>query len=817
MFNKISLSGEWELYRARENQSIPAVVPGCVHLDLLRAKQIEDPFYDDNESDLLWIGETDWIYTRQFSVPAEFLQQPTILVRCHGLDTLAAVEINGITVGKADNMFRVWEFDVKPYIKAGNNTISVRFDAPMPYLRTKEAANGVLPAWIGNYRQNGGGWLRKEPCNFGWDWGPMVVTSRIWREMELISFDARLADVQMQQEHQVGGAVQLHLHTQVDLGGREKLSVRVEILREDVLVATSVQPVSGEQEDFQLLIEKPELWWVNGMGNQPLYQVIVQLIGDEGQPIDEWKRKIGLRTLTLERHPDEWGESFYFAINGVPFFAKGADWIPADTFAPRLTRSDYEALIRDAAAANMNMLRAWGGGLYEEDDFYELCDIYGITVWQDFMFACATYPAFDAAFLDNVRAEAIDNIRRLRHHACIALWCGNNELEQGLVGDEWTDHTMSWEDYDRLFNALLPEVVEAVDPERAYWPCSPHTPVGERTNWMSPDSGDAHLWGVWHERRPFEWYRSCLHRFVSEFGFQSFPEPVTINPMIKAEERNLTSYGMEYRQRSGIGNSTIVHYLLEWFRLPNSYESSVWLSQILQGMGVKYGVEHWRRQMPRVMGTLYWQLNDCWPAPSWSSIDVDGRWKALHYMARRFYAPLLISGVETLEAGTVDIHVTSDRLDPCDGTVTWELISTTGEVIRKGQSGVTIGAQQDTMIQTLDLNEDIQRVGQRNLMVKLALSVDGKAVSENLVLFVRPKHLTLVNPGIQVRIDQQQAQIELSADHPALWVWLSTPDGQAVFSDSFFHLFPGETKRISIEGEANLDAVMIQSLVDTYQ
>ncbi|HEX3054468.1 MAG TPA: glycoside hydrolase family 2 protein [Aggregatilineaceae bacterium] len=811
MFNKISLSGEWELYRAGENQSIRAVVPGCVHLDLLRAKQIEDPFYDDNESDLLWIGETDWTYTRRFRVTAEFLQQPTILVRCHGLDTLAAVEINGIAVGKADNMFRVWEFDVKRLLQVGENTISVRFDAPMPYLRAKEAETGVLPGWVGNYRQNGGGWLRKEPCNFGWDWGPMVVTSGIWREIELIGFEARLTDVHIEQEHQANGQIRLNIHPQVETGG---LGVRVEIAYGDTVVARAEQPVG---HDVQVLIEQPKLWWVKGMGEQPLYEVTVQLVGENNQLLDEWQRRIGLRTLSLERHVDEWGESFHFAINGVPFFAKGANWIPADTFAPRLTRTDYEKLIRDAAAANMNMLRAWGGGIYEADDFYELCDEYGIAVWQDFIFACATYPAFDTEFLENVRAEAVDNIRRLRHHPCIALWCGNNELEQGLVGDQWTDQTMSWEDYDKLFNTLLPEVVQAVDPQRAYWPCSPHTSVGDRTNWMSPESGDAHLWGVWHARQPFEWYRSCFHRFVSEFGFQSFPEPSTINSMIKAEERNLTSYGMEYRQRSGIGNSTIVHYLLEWFRLPNSYESSIWLSQILQGMGVKYGVEHWRRQMPRVMGTVYWQINDCWPAPSWSSIDVDGRWKALHYMARRFYAPLLISGVENMEAGTVDIHVTSDKLDPCDGTVTWELISTTGEVIRKGQSGVAIGAQQDTMIQTLDLNVDIQRVGQRNLVVKLMLHVNGKVESENLVLFVRPKHLTLVKPGIQVRIDQQQAQIELSAEHPALWVWLSTPGGQAGFSDNFFHLFPGETKQISIEGETNLDAVVIQSLIDTYQ
>ena len=325
--------------------------------------------------------------------------------------------------------------------------------------------------------------------------------------------------------------------------------------------------------------------------------VTIELAGcATGRLLDRLTKRIGLRTLRLDRHADEWGESFQFVVNGVPFFAKGANWIPADTFAPRVTRDDYARLLRDTADANMNMLRVWGGGIYEDDVFYDLCDELGITVWQDFMFACSTYPAFDDAFLANVRAEAEDNVRRLRHHPCLALWCGNNELEQGLVGEEWIDGT---DELGGLFPpvrpACCPRWCATLDPERDYWPCSPHSPHGDRDDHSNPQWGDAHLWDVWHGKKPFEWYRTCEHRFASEFGFQSFPEPKTVYAYTAPADRNITSYVMEHHQRSGIGNTTIISYMLDWFRLPTNFDMTLWLSQILHGMAMKYAVENWRR------------------------------------------------------------------------------------------------------------------------------------------------------------------------------------------------------------------------------
>jgi len=355
------------------------------------------------------------------------------------------------------------------------------------------------------------------------------------------------------------------------------------------------------------------------------------------------------------------------------------------------------------ADANMNMLRVWGGGTYENEVFYDLCDELGICVWQDFMFACSTYPTFDEAFIENLRAEFTDNVRRLRHHACIALWCGNNELEQGLVGDTWNGGQMSWEDYSKLFDKLLPETILPLDPDRDYWPCSPHSPQGDRKDHSNPKWGDAHLWDVWHGRKPFEWYRTCEHRFNSEFGFQSFPEPKTVYGYTAPQDRNVTTRVMEHHQRSGIGNAVIMQYMLDWFRLPTAFDNTLWLSQILQGMAMKYAVEHWRRAMPRGMGTLYWQINDCWPVASWSSIDYHGRWKALHYMARAFYAPVLVSGVENTEKAEVAIHVTNDRMEDVPGAVSWRVTDSAGKVLARGRKKVVAKALANTPVETVSL------------------------------------------------------------------------------------------------------------------
>ena len=570
-----------------------------------------------------------------------------------------------------------------------------------------------------------------------------------------------------------------------------------------------------------LRIDDPQLWWPNGMGGQPLYQVQATLRAGE-EVVDEALRNIGLRTLRLERKPDRWGESFQFVANGRPFFAKGSNWIPADAFTTRITAARYADLVESAAAANMNMLRVWGGGIYEEDVFYDLCDRNGICVWQDFMFACSAYPTFERDWMASVEAEVRDNVRRLRHHACIALWCGNNEIEQikSLIGKPETG-AMTWAEYKRLFDRAIPRVLETEDPARDYWPSSEHSPHGDRTDSRNPRWGDAHLWDVWHGRKPFEWYRTCEHRFNSEFGFQSFPEPVTAASYTAPGDRNITSRIMELHQRSPIGNSAIMDYMLSWFRLPVGFDNTLWLSQILQGMAIKYAVEHWRRRMPQGMGTLYWQLNDCWPVASWSSIDYFHRWKALHYMAARFFAPLLVSAVEDPAGKTCELWVTSDLAQPTDGRLAWSLTDLAGRSLASGQQDVTIAPDRSRRVTTLKLAEAVDRVGAHGVLLWMELVVDGRRVSDNLATFVRPKHLDLQDPGLTVRSRKAKDgsfTATVRAKRPALWVWLEA-DVPVRYSDAFFHLAAGESRQVRISpetGGATPSRVLARSLMDTY-
>lgn len=819
--NHLSLNGAWELQQVGEAAAYPATVPGCVHMDLLAAAHVPDPFYRDNELGQLWIGEKDWLYHRTFTVPPEFLAHDRVLLQCQGLDTLATIRLNGQTIAQTDNMFRSWEFDAKPYLHPGENEIAILFASALQAGRAKQAERYLHNWSIKGQHMDGWSWIRKEQCSFGWDWGTCLPSAGIWRPIGLVAFDtARWQDVHILQDHSQPGQVTLSCTAQVERGNAAALSATFTIDNQTLTV-----PVSGDTATANLTILNPQLWWPNGLGEQPLYTVTVTLQDETGQELDRQSKRIGLRTLHLVRQPDEWGESFYFAVNSVPFFAKGANWIPADSFVNRVTPERYRDLLQSAAAANMNMLRIWGGGIYEEDIFYDLCDELGLCLWQDFMFACACYPTFDDGFMASVTAEAEENVRRLRHHASIALWCGNNEMEQGLVGDEWTLVTMSWADYRKLYDQRLAEIVARLDPQGNYWPGSPHSPHGDRSNSNDPRWGDAHLWSVWHGKEPFEWYRTCQHRFNSEFGFQSFPEPETVYQFTTPEDRNLTSFVMEHHQRSGIGNQTIIHYLLDWYRLPASFDMMLWLSQIVQGMAMKYAVEHWRRSRPRGMGTLYWQLNDCWPVASWSSLDYFGRWKALHYMARQFNAPWLISGVENLDKGTVEIHVTSDQRQAAAAEVRWQWLTVQGEMVDEGAIAVTVPAGANQKVVVLDVRPQINQFSPRNLLLYLDLIIDGATVSTNLVLLARPKHMELPRPTIERQLEslgEGQYRLTLTADRPALWTWVSLPGHAARFADNFVHLRPRQPFALTFTLPEELpvaqvaEALQVNSLVDTY-
>jgi len=825
--DSIDLNGAWECRRTDDEVPFPAVVPGCVHLDLLRAGMLEDMNWRDNESRQQWVAERNWVYTRTFEVDEAFLRehQRYVLV-CGGLDTFATVTVNGTEVLKADNMFRTWEVDLTRVLWAGTNRIDVLFESTVPTMAEKQAEFS-LPCWNSyDPRYRGKSYVRKMPCSFGWDWGLMAVTCGIWRDIRVCGVrKARWRDVAVEQDHH-DGAVDLRVRVSLERHTSEALDAVVRLLDPDGRVIANDARVDGDFAEVMVSVEEPRLWWPNGLGAQPLYTLTVDLDDRQETTLDRWERRIGLRTLRLDRHPDAWGESFQFEVNGVPFFAKGANWVPADVLIPRVTRQDYQRLLGAAAAANMNMIRAWGGGFYEQEGFFDVCDERGLLVWQDFIFACSTYPTFDEAFMASVEAEAVDNIRRLRSHPSLAFWCGNNELEQGLVGDEWAGHCMSWEDYGRLFDHLLPRLVAEHDPQRAYWPCSPHTPHGDRRNFNDPSCGDAHCWDVWFGGKPFEHQRQWNHRFMSEFGFQSFPEPRTIASFTAADDRNLTSYVMDYHQRSANGNRKIFAYLLDWFRMPHGLVNTLWLTQITQAACIQYACEHARRTQPRMMGIIYWQLNDIWPCASWSSIDAFGRWKALHYLAKRFYAPLLVSVVEDGTLHTMAVHVSNHRLQPARVRCEWRLTTVAGEVLAGGTERCSAKPQADREVIVVDCGPQIASHGPRDLLFWVSLYENGDLASSNLQTFARPKHMDLRPPQITAEVSRRgngAFAVRLAAQRPALFVRLELTGQDAQFSDNFFHLEPGREHEVVVTPAEPLsvrdvrELLSVSSLHDTYQ
>lgn len=823
----LSLDGSWQLRQSGESEQIPAQIPGCVHTDLLAAGKIEDPFVGMNEAGMRWVFQKDWIYQREFQVEADFLTHPHILLCCDGLDTVARIELNGQTVGVTDNMFRQWEFDVKPLLKAGRNHIEIHFESPANYIAAKQK---IRPMNYPTARHQVAAFsqIRKAAYSFGWDWGPCLPTSGIWRPIRLQAFNSgRLRDVSINQDHSDPKQPRLTVNVTAEFIETENVTARILLRRDGRLL---------DQADIQIgrntaagnaifSVKNPELWWPRGMGAQPLYEVSVELLDEKSRVFDQWTRRIGLRTLTLDLSRDKWGNSFSFQANGVPFFAKGTNWVPANALVTRLTSADYRRILTAAADVNMNMIRIWGGGIYEPDVFYDLCDELGLCVWQDFMFACAPYPLRDEEFTGNALAEIEQQIKRLRHHACLTLWCGNNEVEMcGFVAPEGDDMRISLEDYRGFFERKIPEMLETLAPGQAYWPGSPYKEAGKFYHpdvWIdNPGYGDTHNWSIWHLKKPLEAYRSSQHRFISEFGLQSYPEPSTVARFLDGGAADFNSPVMLHHQRSNDGNACISYYLRQWFKTPRNFEAALWCSQILHGMAMKIACEHWRRAMPRTMGTLIWQLNDAWPAASWAGIDIFGQWKAMHYMARRFYAPVLVSATE--DEGKVSVYLTSDLQQPGDFTWSWKLTDLHGKEIQSAQNPILIPARTSLEAGTLDFQDDLSLFGAEHLLLWLNVAnKEGKNVSADLVLFSKPKNLELPDPEIScltTEVEKASATLTVTAQKPALWVWVESPGTAVHCSDNFFHLEPGIPVTIRIDAASaqwEPETLRVNSLFDT--
>jgi beta-mannosidase len=814
---------------------LPATVPGTVHTDLLANGLIPDPFWRDNEMALQWIGEEDWVYRTNFHAGPEILDKEAVDLVFHGLDTFARVVLNGHEILDAHNMFRIWEVEVKDHLRPGSNTLEIRFASPLPRaLEARALLPYELPA--GNDRGDPPSrvFVRKAAYHYGWDWGPRFVTSGIWRPVELVAWSgARVTDLWVRTDSIREDDAFLTAEVEVRVS-REEAEKRAAGGGVPLTLTLSgpggaFQPVTLQQvpeagaNRLTAPIQVPgaELWWPNGLGRPHLYTVEATL--KAGRRSHTHTTRAGIRTLELVTEPDSVGESFFFRVNGVPVFMKGANVIPLDHFSPRAAAEDHLALFRDAVDANMNMLRVWGGGLYMEDLFHRLADEHGILIWQDFMFANGMYPG-DPEFLENVRAEAADQVRRLRRHPSLALWCGNNEIHEGWHNWGWArqydtpeDSAAVWRAYEAIFHGILPEAVAAGDPARPYWPSSPSL------GWGNPESlnrGNSHYWGVWHGREPFEVYAEKLPRFSSEYGFQAFPPMETIEAFTEPGDRSLFHPVMLVHQKHPVGNELIRVYMERDYPVPSAFDDFVYVSQLLQALGMRTAFEAHRRAMPRTMGTLYWQLNDTWPVVSWSGRDYFGRWKALHYAAREAFEPILLSPVlgEGPEGGeTVEVWGVSDLPDPVEGTLHLELLEFDGTVLWQAPVPVTLGPNGSLILWQGGLTELLGDADPRRVVLHGELRTEGSEVSPgraapppSALLYLRPpKELELRTPAIRLNFAPapEGVLLTLESDVLAKDVYLDVGRGAQDGTrtrfpegfhpvENFFDLLPGRPRTV---------------------
>ncbi|UCH09909.1 MAG: glycoside hydrolase family 2 protein [Fidelibacterota bacterium] len=838
---ELDLNGPWQFKATDEEEWMEARVPGSVWTDLMRAGRLEDPFYRDNELKVQWIEKKEWEYRRAFQVDEALLNHDRVVLDCRGLDTIAEILVNGTPVAKTENQFIEYEFDVKSMLVVGENHIRIIFRSILEWDRQQVAAEPKV-TWTSSKGRMF--FTRKEGSDFGWDWGVRLVTAGIWRPIRIAAYQsARITDLAIRQDLSDPGNAILRISAAIEEYGSRKLDVSLKVTLGGEVVAEAQVPVANSQGSATVQIPDPQLWWPNGWGEQPLYVVSATLMDGETE-VHRRELPVGLRTVELVREKDQRGETFGFKINGHLIFCKGVNWVPVDALPERPTEEHYRAILAACKEANMNMIRLWGGGEYQPDIFYELCDEYGIMLWHDFMFAVGPFIA-NEAYLANVEAEITSVVRRLRHHPSIVLWSGNNECESNMGGgQDWIDQYeyVTWEEYDKIFGELIPQTAARYDPDRPYWPSSPHHPLDrDRVNpdWET-SSGDAHPWDVWHGAQPFTWYEENLgFRFVSEFGFQSLPDMETIRAFTAPEDRYFPSYVLDHHNKCGRketlgeGNRRIASYMSTMFLLPPDLEGWVYLSQVMHAEGMKIGSEAYRRNFPHTSGALYWQLNDNWPTISGSSIDYYGRWKALQYFAGRFFNPILVTG--KVDGTGIAIWGVNDRLAPVQGALQWTLAGFDGAIVKRDTVDVVLPANRSSLIVKLNFEAEIGEHPEHQTYRKdsyesrskyylaYRLVEAGAEISSNVSFFTPQKYLQLTDPHLEYSIGSQDGElaVTVSADRFAAYVALGLDQGYARFSDNFFHLLPGEARVINVVEQevSNRDFrryFHVTSLIDFY-
>lgn len=796
-----TLNGTWQLSAGhRSLESVDMQIPGTVLSGLLAAGKIKDPFYRTNEDATRALFWKDYVFTRTFDVDEELLAQQHIVLVCEGLDTLAEISINGTFLAKTDNMHRTWKFQAKKLLHPGKNEIQIVFRSVLRFIEDYPYEAHKKINYIPCGSMKGNQLLRKAHSMFGWDWGPQTIDAGIFRDIYLQGYShARIEDIRIHQQHAKNVSVQTSITLSESVPG-QKLCVELSEDGADKPLQTKLCKTNADgvaAVDF--VIENPKLWWPNDYGDQPLYIVRTTLLDEDGTSLESITRRIGLRTLTISQEKDEWGNEFAFCVNGVKIFTRGGNYIPDDCLYTRITEKKLDYILESCRRAHFNCVRVWGGGYYPSDAFYDLCDEKGLIVWQDLMYACNVYDVTDA-FAENCRQETYDNVRRLRHHASLGLWCGNNEIESAW--DHWGDFQKETPylraDYIRLFEEVLPKAVQEADGETFYWHSSPSS-GGCFDNPDDANRGDTHYWDVWHGQKPFTDYRKYFFRFCSEFGFQSFPCAKTVNSFTLEDDRNIFSRVMESHQKNDAANGKMLYYLSENLRYPKDLTHLLYASQVLQGMAIKYGVDHWRRNRGRCMGTLYWQINDDWPAPSWSSIDYFGRWKALHYMAQKFYAPHAVS--MTLEDHRCHVYFSNESFETTEYSLTLSIRDLSGNVLEtyetKGNSPAFSAIE--TAVVDICSWEDQKD----DIFLEAVIHTKDQKVLKDVETLVPYKYLNLKNPVISTEAEETNDAfiLHISSDCFAPFVALDFDDADVIFSDNFFHLTDKTVQDIIVKKE----------------
>ena len=820
------INSNWTFKEINGKHKGAAVVPGTIHTDLIANKLIEDPFYRTNEEQLKWIDKKDWEYATVLNITTEEFAKNNIVLNFEGLDTYADVYLNEKLILQANNMFRTWEVNIKPVVKLGENSLRVLLHSPINKgLDLLDASPYGYPANNDQSQMGGLGdkivsvFTRKAGYHYGWDWGPRLVTSGIWRPVTLKAWnEIRITDSYIKQPKVTKETASLVADVTVKIDAPFSGSIQVfNPKTKEVYTSSKFDFKAGLQTlSLPFTIKNPKLWWSKGLGDPNLYQFDIVVSDKNNTTIGKKEVTTGLRSIKLIREKDSVGASFLFELNGVRVFIKGANYIPNDSFLPRVTKADYQKVIKDATDANMNMLRVWGGGVYEEDYFYKLCDENGLLVWQDFMFACSMYPG-DATFLANIKQEAIDNVTRLRNHPSIALWCGNNEINSAW--HYYSEGGWGWKEkytkpqqevlqktYLDIFQEILPNVIADYTAGDIYWPSSPQAGYDPQDHaGYENTSGDMHYWGVWHGQHPFEDFEKYKARFMSEYGFQSFPDFETVKKYTIPEDYNIESKVMSSHQRSGIGNLRIKEYMELYYKMPTDFEDYLYRSQVLQARALKIAIEAHRGAMPYCMGTMYWQLNDCWPVASWSSTDYYHKWKAGHYTIKKAYEPLIITAKE--EGDKIEIKGISDLLTDSKGVLKLSVFDFSGKELFSKTANVNVLLNASTKILEIERATLLGKNDSKKVVLKLEFSNGNKVVAENLFYFEKPKDIQFEKPEIKTQLVNKNGKmfLEVTANKLVKDLYLNFPNQKVFLSDNYFDLLANEKKAVEITTSDQLD------------